>query len=45
MVRYITDTLRAGGVADADIVTVPHQDTMALLLRVPASRRRGVSLR
>lgn len=39
MVRYITETLRAGGVADADIVTLPHQDTMALLVRITGTDR------
>lgn len=34
MVRYMTETLRAGGVADADIVTLPYEESMALLVRV-----------
>jgi acetylornithine deacetylase/succinyl-diaminopimelate desuccinylase-like protein len=37
MVRYMTDTLRAGGVADADIVTLPFEETMGLLVRVPGT--------
>jgi acetylornithine deacetylase/succinyl-diaminopimelate desuccinylase-like protein len=34
LARYIAETLAAGGVAAADIVTLPHQDTAALLVRV-----------
>jgi carboxypeptidase PM20D1 len=34
MVRYMTETLRAGGVSEADIVTLPYEETMALLVRV-----------
>jgi carboxypeptidase PM20D1 len=42
MARYITDTLRTGGVPEADILTIPHEDTVALLVRLrgadPAAR-------
>jgi acetylornithine deacetylase/succinyl-diaminopimelate desuccinylase-like protein len=37
MVRYMTDTLRAGGVPEANIITLPHEETMALLVRVPGT--------
>jgi carboxypeptidase PM20D1 len=37
MARYIVETLRAGGVPDADIVTIPHADTVALLVRLPGA--------
>jgi acetylornithine deacetylase/succinyl-diaminopimelate desuccinylase-like protein len=37
MARYIVETLHAGGVPDADIVTIPHEETVALLVRVPGS--------
>jgi acetylornithine deacetylase/succinyl-diaminopimelate desuccinylase-like protein len=37
MARYIVETLRAGGVPEADIVTIPHEETVALLVRVPGS--------
>jgi acetylornithine deacetylase/succinyl-diaminopimelate desuccinylase-like protein len=37
MARYIETTLRAGGLSSADIVTIPHQDTVALLVRVRGS--------
>lgn len=37
MVRYITETLRAGGVAETDMVTLPYEETMALLVRVPGT--------
>jgi carboxypeptidase PM20D1 len=35
MARYIADTLRAGGVPAEDIVTIPHGETVALLVRLP----------
>jgi acetylornithine deacetylase/succinyl-diaminopimelate desuccinylase-like protein len=34
MARYIEETLRRGGVASSDIVTLPFKDTAALLVRV-----------
>jgi acetylornithine deacetylase/succinyl-diaminopimelate desuccinylase-like protein len=34
MVAYIQETLRAGGVADEDMVVIPHEETAALLVRV-----------
>ena len=34
MIAYIQQTLRAGGVADADMVVIPHEETAALLVRV-----------
>ena len=37
MVQYMTDTLRAGGVPEANILTFPHEETMALLVRVPGT--------
>jgi acetylornithine deacetylase/succinyl-diaminopimelate desuccinylase-like protein len=37
MVRYLTETLRAGGVSDENIVTLPRDETMALLVRVPGT--------
>ena len=37
MARYMEATLRAGGVASSDIVTIPHEDTVALLVRVRGS--------
>ena len=37
LVEYIGDTLRAGGVADANIVTLPFDETMALVVRVPGT--------
>lgn len=37
MVQYISETLRASGVAPSDIVTLPHEETMALLVRVSGS--------
>jgi carboxypeptidase PM20D1 len=39
MARYIADTLRAGGVPAADIVTIPHEDTVGLLVRLAGLRR------
>ncbi len=37
MVQYMTATLRAGGVPEANILTLPREDTMALLVRVPGT--------
>ena len=34
MIAYIQETLRAGGVADEDMVVIPHEETAALLVRV-----------
>jgi carboxypeptidase PM20D1 len=34
MIAYIQQTLRAGGVADADMVVIPHEETAALLVVV-----------
>jgi len=34
MVDYIRSTLRAGGVADEDMVVIPHEETAALLVRI-----------
>jgi acetylornithine deacetylase/succinyl-diaminopimelate desuccinylase-like protein len=35
MIAYIRETLRAGGVPEADMVVIPHEETAALLVRVP----------
>ena len=37
MVQYMTEALRAGGVPQANILTLPHGETMALLVRVPGT--------
>ena len=37
MIAYIRETLRAGGVPDADMVVIPHEETAALIVRVPGS--------
>jgi acetylornithine deacetylase/succinyl-diaminopimelate desuccinylase-like protein len=37
MASYIAETLRAGGVAESDIATLPHEKTVGLLVRVPGS--------
>jgi acetylornithine deacetylase/succinyl-diaminopimelate desuccinylase-like protein len=37
LARYLEETLRAGGVAGGDIATIPHKDTVALLVRVRGS--------
>jgi acetylornithine deacetylase/succinyl-diaminopimelate desuccinylase-like protein len=37
MVAYIQSVLRAGGVPDADMVVIPHEETAALLVRVSGS--------
>lgn len=38
MVAYLSDTLRAGGVPAADIVTLPLGETAAMIVRLPAAR-------
>ena len=35
MAAYLADTLRAGGVPAADIVTLPHEESVAMLVRIP----------
>jgi acetylornithine deacetylase/succinyl-diaminopimelate desuccinylase-like protein len=37
MVKYITETLRAGGVAGSDILFIGHKETAALVVRLPGS--------
>ena len=37
MATYVSETLRAGGVAESDIATLPHEKTVGLLVRVPGS--------
>lgn len=37
MVRYITETLTAAGVPAADITTLPHGETLGLLVRLPGT--------
>lgn len=37
MARYIVETLRTGGVAERDILTLPHQEVVALLVRLPGA--------
>ncbi len=37
MIAYIRETLRAGGVPDADMVVIPHEETAALIVRVPGT--------
>jgi acetylornithine deacetylase/succinyl-diaminopimelate desuccinylase-like protein len=37
MANYIAETLRAGGVPADDIVILPHEETVAMLVRVPGS--------
>ena len=37
LARYIEDTLKAAGVAASDIATIPHKETVALLVRVRGS--------
>jgi acetylornithine deacetylase/succinyl-diaminopimelate desuccinylase-like protein len=41
MIAYIQETLRAGGVADADMVVIPHEETAALIVRVPGTDARA----
>ena len=35
MIAYVQETLRAGGVPDADMVAIPHEGSGALVVRVP----------
>ena len=35
MVEYLKETLRAGGVPAEDIVVIPHEETAALIVRIP----------
>lgn len=35
MANYIAETLRVGGVPAEDMVVIPHEDTAALIVRVP----------
>jgi carboxypeptidase PM20D1 len=35
MAEYLAATLRAGGVPAADIATLPHEETVAMLVRIP----------
>lgn len=37
LIAYIQETLRAGGVPDADMVVIPHEETAALLVRLRGS--------
>jgi hypothetical protein len=37
MATYLADTLKAGGVPAADIVTIPNGETVAMIVRVPGS--------
>jgi acetylornithine deacetylase/succinyl-diaminopimelate desuccinylase-like protein len=37
MVAYLADTLKAGGVPAADIATLPLDETMAMIVRLPAA--------
>ncbi len=37
MVTYIRETLRAGGVPETDMVVIPHEETAALIVRVPGT--------
>ena len=37
MAEYIAETLRAGGVLADDILILPHEETAAMLVRVPGS--------
>lgn len=37
MAGYIADTLRAAGIPDADIVTIPRGETVAMIVRIPGS--------
>ena len=39
MVAYLTETLKSGGVPAADIAVLPHGETQALLVRLPAAGR------
>lgn len=44
MIAYIRETLRAGGVADADMAVIPHEETAALLVRVSGSGREAAPI-
>lgn len=44
MIAYIQQTLRAGGVADADMVVIPHEETAALLVRVSGGGREAAPI-
>ena len=37
MVAYIQETLRTGGVPDVDMVVIPHEETAALIVRLPGT--------
>ena len=37
MAEYIAETLRSGGVPAEDIVIIPHEETAAMLVRLPGS--------
>lgn len=37
MTNYIRETLRSGGVPEADMVVLPHEETAALIVRVPGT--------
>lgn len=37
MTNYIRETLRAGGVPEADMVVIPHEETAALIVRIPGT--------
>lgn len=39
MASYLADTLKAGGVPAADIVTLPLDETVAMIVRLPAATR------
>lgn len=39
MVDYLAETLKAGGVPAADIAILPHDETAAMLVRLPAAGR------
>lgn len=41
MIAYIRETLRAGGVPEADMVVIPHDETAALIVRVPGTDARA----
>ena len=34
LIAYVQETLRAGGVAEADMVVIPHEETAALIVRI-----------
>lgn len=37
MAGYISDTLRAAGIPDAEIVTIPRGETLSMIVRIPGS--------